>query len=163
MLCRFTDGPRDRRIVGQKLVGIHAESATNGWIPKVQDPPQLNSDRRQVPRPHALGPQPCERELAIEFSIDRRDIGCRVERREAVGRVPAATQATRSFSAEGSVGRGIVSKYEARVRRTIEAVERFKEPAGFRLGYAKTPSPKPSIRARTRRYSPERTRSTGRS
>ena len=101
--------------------------------------------------------------MAIEFGIDRRDIGCRVEGREAVRRVPAATQATRSFSAEGSVGRGIVSKYEARVRRAVEAVERFKEPAGIRLGYAKTPSPKPSIRVRTRRYSPERTRSTGRS
>ncbi len=37
------------------------------------------------------------------------------------------------------------------------------EPAGFPLAYAKTPSPKPSISASTRRYSPDRTRSTGRS
>ena len=141
MLRRFTDGPRYLRIVGHTL---------------------LDPDGRKVARPHTLGPQPCERELAIELGIDRRDIGCRVERREAVGRVPATAQASCAFATESAVDGSIVSIHEARVRAPLQAVERLVEPAGFPLGYAKTPSPSPSIRVRTRRYSPDRTRSTGR-
>lgn len=163
MLRGFADRPRDCRIVSHEILELNTKTSTNLRLAQVHNTAQLCPDRDEVPRPDGFGSQPSKCELAIELGIHRRDIARGVERCEAIRWIPTPTRSARPVPAKTSVGRRIVTIDNALVSPALETVERFDEPAEFRLGYAKTPSPRPSMSARTRLCSPDLTRSTGRS
>ena len=123
----------------------------------------MDSDAGQRARPNTGRAQSCQRELTIKLGIHSGHIAGRVQSREAVGRIPSATQPASPFAAERTIGWSVVAIDDARVGATVEAIENLVEPTRLNVGYANTPSPSPSIRVRTRRYSPARIRSTGRS
>jgi hypothetical protein len=163
MLRRFADRPRDCRIVSHEILELNTKTSTNLRLAQVHNAAQLCPDRDEVPRSDGFGSQPSKCELAIELGIHRRDIAGGVERCEAFRWIPTPTRSARPVAAESPVGRRVVTIDNAVESRALETVERFDEPAEFRLGYAKTPSPRPSMSARTRLCSPDLTRSTGRS